>query len=75
MRIGISALLCNMEKALKICRENKMINHIEIGIDSIDDCRQLRKYVPDFEEISHMKGGKSIYRYTFTYGVKPLRRY
>ena len=56
MRIGISALLCNMEKALKICRENKMINHIEIGIDSIDDCRQLRKYVPDFEEISHMKG-------------------
>ena len=43
-RIGISSLIFNLDKALKICEDNKSINHIEIGIDNIFDCDILIKY-------------------------------
>ena len=43
-RIGISSLIFNLDKALKICEDNKSINHIEIGIDNIFDCDILKKY-------------------------------
>ena len=34
MRLGISALLFNLDKALELCREVDRINHIEVGIDN-----------------------------------------
>ena len=42
MRIGISALTFNLKEALKICENNKEINHIEIGIDNINDCEEVK---------------------------------
>ncbi len=44
MRLGISALVSNLSEALEICKANKEINHIEIGIDNISDCKELKKY-------------------------------
>lgn len=41
MRLGISTLIHNLEDALSICNKVKEINHIEIGIDNILQCRDL----------------------------------
>ncbi len=38
MRLGISALLFNLDKALELCREVDRINHIEVGLDNLDEC-------------------------------------
>lgn len=43
-RIGISSLVFNIDEALEICNKNKEINHIEIGIDNLSDCDELKKY-------------------------------
>ena len=44
MKIGISALLFNLQDAIEICKNEEMINHIEIGIDNIEECKTLLKY-------------------------------
>lgn len=44
MKVGISALIFNLKEALDICENNKEINHIEIGIDNIKDCEELKRY-------------------------------
>lgn len=51
MKIGISALLFNIEEALEICKEIKEIRHIEIGIDNINECIELNKYKKYIEEL------------------------
>ena len=49
MRLGISALLFNLDKALELCREVDRINHIEVGIDNLDECIKLSKYKDEFD--------------------------
>ena len=44
MKIGISALMFNLEEALNICEKNKKINHIEVGLDNLEDIDILKKY-------------------------------
>lgn len=44
MKVGISALLFNLDQALEICEKEKAINHIEIGIDNIEECKKLLTY-------------------------------
>lgn len=44
MKIGISALLFNINEALEICERYKNINHIEIGIDNLEECKKLLNY-------------------------------
>ena len=44
IRVGIASLIFNIKEALEICNKNKEINHMEIGIDNISDCEELRKY-------------------------------
>ncbi|WP_243113334.1 hypothetical protein [Romboutsia sp. Marseille-P6047] len=51
MKIGISALLFNINEALDICKNNKDINHIEIGIDNLEECDQLLSYMNEFEKL------------------------
>lgn len=51
-RIGISALIFNLNEALKICEKNNEINHIEIGIDNISDCETLKKYKKQIENLN-----------------------
>lgn len=51
MKIGISALLFNIKEALDICKKEKSIKHIEVGIDNLDECKDLLKYKSIFEEL------------------------
>ena len=51
MRIGIASLMYNINEALEICKKNKEINHIEIGIDNISDCEEVKKYEKDIKEL------------------------
>lgn len=44
MKLGISALLFNLEEALNLCEKNPSITHIELGIDNIYQCDELDKY-------------------------------
>lgn len=44
MAVGVASLLFNIEEALKICESTKEITHLEIGIDNISECSELRKY-------------------------------
>ena len=44
MKIGISALLFNLDDAIEICKNEKDISHIEIGIDNIEECKTLLTY-------------------------------
>lgn len=52
MRIGISALIFNLQEALDICENNKEINHIEIGIDNLSDCEELKKYKEKIKKLN-----------------------
>ena len=52
MRLGISALLFNLDKALDLCREVDRINHIEVGIDNLDECIKLSKYKGEFKKLN-----------------------
>lgn len=49
--IGISSLIFNINEALEICNKNKEINHIEIGIDNLCDCKELKKYENKIKEL------------------------
>lgn len=51
MRLGISALLYNLDKALELCRQIEDINHIEIGLDNLDECVKLQKYKDEFKHL------------------------
>ena len=44
MKIGISALLYNLKEALDLCEREKSIEHIELGIDNLEECKFLYKY-------------------------------
>lgn len=44
MKIGVSALLFNIDDVLEVCKKSRTITHIEIGIDNIEDCEELYKY-------------------------------
>ena len=52
MRFGISTLIYNLEDALKICNKVKDINHIEIGIDNISQCRDLYLFKKRIEDMN-----------------------
>ena len=52
MKVGISALLFNIEEAIEICKSEKCIKHIEIGIDNLEECEELLRYKKDFEELN-----------------------
>jgi len=52
MKIGISALLFNLDDAIEICKNEKDISHIEIGIDNIEECRTLLTYKEIFKELN-----------------------
>ena len=52
MKMGISALLFNIEEAIEICKSEKCIKHIEIGIDNLEECEELLRYKKDFEELN-----------------------
>lgn len=51
IRVGISSLIFNINEALEICNKNKAINHIEIGIDNLYDCEELKKYENNIKEL------------------------
>lgn len=51
MRLGISALLFNIDEALELCKQIDYINHIEIGIDNLDECLILNKYKDEFRKL------------------------
>lgn len=51
IRIGVSSLVFNINEALEICNRNKSINHIEIGIDNISDCKKLKDYEQDIKKL------------------------
>lgn len=52
MRLGISALLYNLEDALEICDRIESINHIEIGVDNISQCIDLYRYKDRIEKMN-----------------------
>lgn len=52
IRIGISSLVFNINEALEICNKNKEINHIEIGIDNLSDCEELKKYEKNIKKLN-----------------------
>lgn len=50
MKIGIPALTFQLDKAIDICKSNDYINHIEIGIDNIDECDIVKKYLTEIND-------------------------
>ena len=56
MRIGISALIFNLKEALQICEKNEDINHIEIGIDNLKDCEELKKFESEIKKLNLSAG-------------------
>lgn len=52
MKIGISALKFNIERALEICSNNKKITHIEMGIDNLEDIQTLKEYKSKIEKLN-----------------------
>lgn len=51
MRIGISALLYNLSDALDLCSRIDEINHIEIGLDNLYECKELYRYKERINEM------------------------
>ncbi|MGL5693642.1 MAG: TIM barrel protein [Peptostreptococcaceae bacterium] len=52
MKVGIAALLFNLNDALNICENENTIKHIEIGIDNIEECEELCKYKSRIKELN-----------------------
>ncbi|MGL5713650.1 MAG: sugar phosphate isomerase/epimerase family protein [Paraclostridium sp.] len=50
MKIGIPALTFQLEEAINICKASKYINHIEIGIDNLEECEIVNKYLNEISE-------------------------
>lgn len=51
MKIGIGALVSNMKEGIEFCKNNSIISHMEIGVDSLSDCDELRKYAQELIEM------------------------
>lgn len=51
MKLGISALLFNIKNALNLCKNIDCISHLEIGIDNLDECKQLYEYKEEIENL------------------------
>ena len=49
MRFGISALVHEINNAIEICKINDFINHIEIGIDNLYECKAVLNYIEEFK--------------------------
>lgn len=49
MIFGISALVHEINKAIEICKINDFINHIEIGIDNLYECKAVLNYIEEFK--------------------------
>lgn len=49
MRFGISALVHEINKAIELCKINDFINHIEIGIDNLYECKAVLNYIEEFK--------------------------
>ncbi|CEN80245.1 sugar phosphate isomerase/epimerase family protein [Paraclostridium sordellii] len=49
MRFGISALVHEINKAIEVCKINDFINHIEIGIDNLYECKAVLNYIEAFK--------------------------
>ena len=52
MRLGISALLFNLEEALSLCEEIPSIKHIELGIDNLEECNELYRYKEKIDKLN-----------------------
>ena len=52
MRLGISSLLFNLDEALELCKDIKRIEHIEVGIDNLDECLKLCSYKDKFNKLN-----------------------
>lgn len=52
MKMGVSLLLFNLKEGLKLCSDNKLIEHIEIGVDNISDCDEIAKYKDKIKELN-----------------------
>lgn len=50
MKLGISALVHEIDRAIYICKINKRINHIEIGIDNLSECEKVIQYKDELEK-------------------------
>lgn len=51
MNIGIPALIFQLKDAINICKNHNDINHIEIGIDNIEDCKILKSYLSEITNL------------------------
>lgn len=52
MDIGISALPFQLDDAIDICKTYNNINHIEIGIDNLEDCKIVKSYLEDIKKLN-----------------------
>ena len=52
MILGISALLFNLEEALNLCEKIPYIKHIELGIDNLEECKELYKYKEKIDKLN-----------------------
>lgn len=52
MKIGISALLYNIDEAINLCEEINEIKHIELGIDNLYECDEIYKYIDKLKELN-----------------------
>lgn len=51
MKLGVSALLFNLDKAIDICKKFDRIKHIELGLDNLDECFKLYKYKDELDKL------------------------
>ncbi|GAA0227635.1 TIM barrel protein [Metaclostridioides mangenotii] len=45
MKLGISSLVQDIDFALNFCEKYSKINHLEVGVDCIEDCKKLYTYI------------------------------
>lgn len=51
MKLGICALVSNLQEGIDFCKKNSIINHIEIGVDNLSDCDELKRYAKVLEDM------------------------
>lgn len=52
MILGISSLLFNLEEAINLCKKIPYIKHIELGIDNLEECKELYKYKEKIDKLN-----------------------
>lgn len=52
MILGISALLFNLDEALNLCNKIPSIKHIELGIDNLNECKELYRYKEKIDKLN-----------------------